>query len=230
MEHALANKQISQEDFNNYQQAPWGKKTAVAHGLMANMHDDLLRQQATQEQANFTAKMAQAMQIARMEAAAKSGNDGGFTPEMVTAAQDAAGKVGKGFIQTTRGGGQLVDMPEQDLPVDPSKIRAIEIPGSGGLKVVLDEKGHLVKNAQLQGAVRPNPLAGLLAGAGGGIFGGGTFGADLNAAAAAQATVPQTGTTQQPRQLSPQDQQAVQWAQANPNDPRAVAILKKNGL
>lgn len=30
--------------------------------------------------------------------------------------------------------------------------------------------------------------------------------------------------------LAPQDREAVQWAQANPKDPRAAAILEKNGL
>ena len=31
-------------------------------------------------------------------------------------------------------------------------------------------------------------------------------------------------------QLKPQDREAVQWAQANPNDPRSRAILERNGL
>lgn len=33
-----------------------------------------------------------------------------------------------------------------------------------------------------------------------------------------------------PRVMSPQDQQALQWAQANPNDPRAAAIRAKLGI
>lgn len=30
-------------------------------------------------------------------------------------------------------------------------------------------------------------------------------------------------------QINPQDQQALQWAKANPNDPRAAAILQRLG-
>lgn len=35
---------------------------------------------------------------------------------------------------------------------------------------------------------------------------------------------------QAPRQMTPQDQQALQWARSNPQDPRAQAILKKLGV
>jgi hypothetical protein len=45
-------------------------------------------------------------------------------------------------------------------------------------------------------------------------------------ATAPAAPSPQAG----PKQLSPQDQQAAAWAQANPNDPRAAAIRQKLGL
>lgn len=39
----------------------------------------------------------------------------------------------------------------------------------------------------------------------------------------------QTSTNQQ-KQLSQQDQEAISWAQQNPNDPRAKEILKQNGV
>lgn len=39
-----------------------------------------------------------------------------------------------------------------------------------------------------------------------------------------------TGGNTPPPQLSPQDQQAVDWAKGNPNDPRAQRILKLHGM
>jgi hypothetical protein len=39
-------------------------------------------------------------------------------------------------------------------------------------------------------------------------------------------------TTQVPTQstVSPQDQEAIDWAKANPNDPRAIKILQLHGI
>lgn len=42
--------------------------------------------------------------------------------------------------------------------------------------------------------------------------------------------VPPQAAPQAPRQMTPQDQQALQWAKSNPQDPRARAILQKLGV
>jgi hypothetical protein len=51
----------------------------------------------------------------------------------------------------------------------------------------------------------------------------------------AESTTPAQNTapapqTPQPQQLTPQDQAAIQWAQQNPNDPRAARILQLHGI
>lgn len=49
-------------------------------------------------------------------------------------------------------------------------------------------------------------------------------------AAAPQAPTPQAQAPQQQPQRSPQDAQALSWAQANPNDPRAAKIKQRLGV
>lgn len=44
-----------------------------------------------------------------------------------------------------------------------------------------------------------------------------------------QQSAPPTGLIQAPA-MTPEDQQAIQWAQQNPNDPRAVKILQLHGM
>jgi uncharacterized protein (DUF2252 family) len=145
---------------------------------------------------------------------------------MEQAAQQAAQVAGKQFVRTSKGGGQLVDMPE--AAVDPTKTRAVEIPGSGGLKVVVDEKGNLVKNTQIQGAVRPNPIADMLAS---GMFGGGTANPAFNVAPQTAPIAPQVAAGVAP-QVDAQAAlaQARAKIQAGANPDAVKARLKQLGV
>ncbi len=53
---------------------------------------------------------------------------------------------------------------------------------------------------------------------------------DMMKAYGIQPMIPDKGQKPASVQEHPQDSQAVQWAKSNPNDPRAVAILKANGV
>ena len=64
--HALSNGLITQEEANNYTQAPWGKKQGIANGIMANVHDDWQRKQFEMQERDKAAQRALELQIAHM--------------------------------------------------------------------------------------------------------------------------------------------------------------------
>lgn len=72
--HALNAGRISQEEYNKYIEAPWGKKEGIANGIMANMHDDWQRQQFEAEEKDKELQRALQLQIANI---AHSGAGGG---------------------------------------------------------------------------------------------------------------------------------------------------------
>lgn len=109
--HALNNGRITQEEYNKYVEAAWGKKEGIANGIMANMHDDWQRQQFEAEEKDKALQRALSLQIAQI-AHAGSGPSAAesfvATPEMFQQAKDAGGalvQVGKGHYQFVKGDG-----------------------------------------------------------------------------------------------------------------------------
>jgi hypothetical protein len=77
IQHAHAAGRISQEELNKYQSAKTvTQKTGIAAGYAANLHDDLQQQKLEQQKQMDFAQLANAIEVAKIHAAARGGAGG----------------------------------------------------------------------------------------------------------------------------------------------------------
>ncbi len=195
-----------------YEKAGTSQRVAMSHSAMANMDVDMKMQQrqmqaqamaSQEEERKATAEYRRA--LAAQTQQANAGED--LVPIL---SPDGKQQIG---IRGTKGGIHIFPTP-YDVP---------ETPGAQPTQQPQTQPGMMdsVKNWwNKQGDVRNNP--GTMSAIG---MPGLTRQVQPQVAQQAQPQAPA-----QPRLLTPQDQQAVQWAKANPNDPRSKAILQRLGM
>lgn len=239
--HAAQNKLIGPDELDKYQRASLTQKTGIAAGYAANIAADLARQNA---QASNLLSAAQAANLGSETSARNQ-----ITPAQIalhTAQQKAAEAEAERYhadsLKTAAETDRLWKSPE-GVMFKPT-VYTLNDPNGKPFSVYSRGPNQVDLTPGSQGANLPAAGSGAYSEDGTqiGIWNAkGTitkFNAPksvdpLKEAIASQITgvaPPAAAAPAAPKQLSAADQQAVAWAQANPKDPRAIAILKKNGL
>lgn len=236
---ALQTGTMTPDKYTEYLGSSAKQKEGIAAGIAKNQALDIADKEFQAQKDYQYAALQNQIKIAQMHIAAQGGGGGGMTPELLAAMQDAAKRGGKILAPTSAHSFQYLDEPGKGGDVhkpgemlrDPTNGQVIGV-WEGGDKLFKPAGGDSKPWGKLlDGTDNTNDDKKKDKGppqSQGPFWDFGHYGPAMQPPGGFQ-PAPPPQAAQGTKVLSAQDQQALEWAQTNSNDPRAATILKKLG-